>query len=731
MAAGKYADAEMEYRKSVQEAPNFAEGYYRLGVLRYQLRKGNEALDALEQAATLDPGNDRYGVELASVAIEAYQSMPAIRNLYDQAAKEADHLLQKDPNSFDGLRLRGEVWVVDRKYDDALAEFRKADRIRPNDPDLVLVMVQTLLAESDGPGAEALAQRFLSVRKDFPPIYDVLEGYYVRSKRSGEAEHLLQAEISALPRNAHARLELAGLYRSSGRDREMSQELEKITGDRNAFPAGPALVGDFYAESGRWNDALDQYRAGIQHAPEAEKTGYHKRMERALEALGNRQGALGELQAILKASPDDEEMRLRRAILLRESPDAKDRDFAIEELKLLAGQYPDDAVVHYNLAASYWAKGEAGLAWREAMQSSDLGRNYVAPRLLMTEIAQREHNSAAALEAAQQVIAIDPKNVAAHLVRARLLMESKSYGQAESELNAISAAQSGSKDVDLEFAELAAAEKKYAKAEALYRRVYSPGSSDLRPLEGLTRLYMLEGQPAKANALLQEELLRHPDSRPIRILLASAAAKAGKFDLALEQYRWLESKDPKSAQTYVALGEFYQLQGKTQDALASYQTASELAPNDPNILNAMAILESNSGQAERAVQTLSKQLALDPDNAAAMNNLAFNLAETGQNLDRALTLAETVARKFPSEPGVIDTLGWVYVQRGLDQSAIRVLGALVKKHPNVAAYHYHLGVALLRGKQTRDAKRELLAALSEHPPSGLSDKIRSNLKQVR
>ena len=195
-----------------------------------------------------------------------------------------------------------------------------------------------------------MIQQFLAVRKDFPPVYDYLESNYIRTKRLADAEHLLQLEIAALPKDARPRLQLASLYRTSGRYREMSQALQTIISDRANFPAGPALVGDFYAGSQKWDDALATYRAGIQASPD-NKDAYHKRIERALEALGKRQEALGELNEILKDNPKDPDARLARAVLLRQSQDAKERDSANAELKALAVQYPSNAVLHYNLGS--------------------------------------------------------------------------------------------------------------------------------------------------------------------------------------------------------------------------------------------------------------------------------------------------------------------------------------------------------------------------------------------
>jgi tetratricopeptide (TPR) repeat protein len=655
--------------------------------------------------------------------------MPTRNNLYEQAAHEADLLLKKDPNSFDGLRLKGDVLVIDRKYDDAMSQFRKANAIKANDPNVILAMAQVLFAQNRNREGEELVEQFLTARQDFSPIYDVLEAHYIRTNRLADAEHLLRLEIAALPKNSHARLELAGLYRASGRNQEMSQVLEKIVADRTTFPTWPILVGDFYSEHGKWDDALIQYSAGIEQS--SDKDLYHRRIARALKAAGKRDAAVVELSEILKTNPKDPDVRLARAELLRESKDAKEREMAIGELKALSAQYPQNAIVHYNLGLSYLAQGDPGTAYKELQKSAALRKDYVAPRLILAEMAQGARNYAAAQQNADEVLAVDPNNFDAGLLRAAALVGSKSYRQAESDLNALSKRKPDSKEVNLELAALAAGEKDYTKAEDLYQRLYRPGSTDLRPLQGLLELCVLQHRPEKAQALLEGELKQEPDSRPVRLLLASVATQEGKFDIASQQYRWLQSKDPKSAQGFSSLGDLYQMQGATQDALASYEKARELAPSDPKILSAIAILESRSGQPQLAIATLNKELALAPNDAAAMNNLAFNLAETGTDLDRALTLSQKVARQYPNDPGVIDTLGWVYTKRGLNQSAIQVLRALVKKYPNEPTFHYHLAVALLQGKQAADAKVELLAALSQHPPKELSDRIQENLAQVR
>jgi len=331
---------------------------------------------------------------------------------------------------------------------------------------------------------------------------------------------------------------------------------------------------------------------------------------------------------------------------------------------------------------------------------------------------------------ANEILAVDPTNADGKLWHAAGLLGSKAYPQARVELNALLQAYPDSPNVNLHAAVLDAAEKKYDAAELRYLRFYKPGQQDLRPLEGLVQLYTEQKQTDKAMKLIDNELRQAPDSPALHLLLASTAISAGRLDLATQQYEWLRSKDPKSVLAYASLGDLYQLKGDINSALVSYQKAQELAPNNPGITAIIAFLQTASGKEIEAVANLEKELALDPQNTVTMNNLAFALADTSTELDRALTLAQTAQRKAPNNAGIADTVGWVYVKKGLNDSAIQIFNALVKKYPDQAAFRYHLGVALLQKGQPEEAKSEFVISLSKNPPKEMADKIKQILSKL-
>ena len=144
----------------------------------------------------------------------------------------------------------------------------------------------------------------------------------------------------------------------------------------------------------------------------------------------------------------------------------------------------------------------------------------------------------------------------------------------------------------------------------------------------------------------------------------------------------------------------------------------------------IAFLQNASGKEVEALTNLRKQLAIDPQNTIAMNNLAFMLADTSTDLDQALTLAQAAQRKAPNNPGVTDSLGWVYAKKGLNDSAIQIFSGLVRKYPDEPSFRYHLGIALLQKGQTAEAKSELVISLSKSPPKDIADKIKQILAKL-
>jgi tetratricopeptide (TPR) repeat protein len=730
-AKGKYADAAINYRKSIQKLPQVAEAHNRLGLAESKQGHPIEAYQEFQQAVTLAPNRDDIRIQLADVALAIYQATPSRpKVLYDQVANTADRLLKTNPKSFDGLRIRADVLSIDNRLDEAVTTFKQADAARPMDLAVVYPMVQVLFRLNRIQEAEDLAQRFLQVHKDEASVYDLLVAQYIKDKRTGEALDLMKSKVANLPTDPESRLQLAALYRDLKLEPEMSQTLQTILNDPKKFPRGHAYVGEFFASSGKWDDALREYEAGTR-ANSKDRAFYQKLSAKVLIVQGERKEAIDKLNQVVTGTPDDDDARAARAFLLRESNDPKQLDLAIAELNAIIAKNPNHPIARYNLGLAYLAKNDLASARSQLSESAKQDRFYIEPRLALAEMSQKARNYGETIRWADEVLAVAPSNLNARLWKGGGLIGSKAYQAARGELDAVLRDSPNFIEANLHMAVLDASEKRYKEAEDRYLRFYKPGQKDLRPLEGLIQLYVEQRQTDRALKLLDQELKQAPDSTSVHLLLASTALRAGNLGLATNEYEWLREKDPKSIQVNVSLGEIYQLKGDVNSALKSYEKAREFAPNDPRIIAIIAYLQQTAaGQNNEAIKNLRKQLSLDPENTVALNNLAFALADTGNDLDQALSLVERAQKKAPGNAGIADTLGWVYTKKGLNDSAIQIFTALVRKYPDEPAFRYHYGVALLQKGETAEAKAEFIISLSKNPPKEMADKIKQILSTV-
>jgi Flp pilus assembly protein TadD len=92
------------------------------------------------------------------------------------------------------------------------------------------------------------------------------------------------------------------------------------------------------------------------------------------------------------------------------------------------------------------------------------------------------------------------------------------------------------------------------------------------------------------------------------------------------------------------------------------------------------------------------------------------MMRTGGNLDVALSLAQTARRGMPTSPGVADTLGWIYYQKGAYHSAVGSLREALRlsqqgNSPDNPQLHYHLGMAYAKSGQPTLARQHLQQAL--------------------
>ncbi len=734
-AQGKYAEAELNYRKAIQKNGNWGEAFYQLGLTVVKEGKVVDGYRDLVRAVQLLPDRDDVKVKLADLALAIFMGdrrRPQVP--WDEAVKLSDELLKKNPKSFDGLRLKGHLAAASQNMKDAEDFYYRANAVKPMEPEVVLGLTQVLFQEGRSKQAEDLALALIAKNKAYGPIYDVLIRRKLQEKDLAGAEQILKTKHANNPSDAGAALELARFYAGSSREADMKAVLREMLDNPKAFPQADLQVGDFYALLRRWDEARNFYEQGAQantgKGKEAQRLVYLKRVADTWMVQGKNPEAYKVVDEILKEQPGDEGAAAVKASSLIATRNPDNLSKAIALLQPLIAKNDNNATLHYTLGRALAAKGDLDAARPEFVKAIQKNQTYLEPRLALAEMAQLKGDYQTVLRYANEILQVNPNLTRVRVLRAVSLINTGNSADGRKELTALEKAYPQDKELQLQLGVLELHDKHFKEAEEYFRKLATAESADVRPLSGLTQTLAAEGQLDKAVALLAGELKKSPNNNQLHYLYASTAVLAGRYDTAIEEFQKLAAANPKMPQVYMALGNAYRLKGDDSQALFSLEKAAALAPKDPAPIVAEAELFTRAGRTPQALAKYRAALEIAPNNPTLLNNVAYLLADTGGSLDEALKYARRALQIDSKQPRYSDTLGWIYFKQKLNDSALQVFRTLTASNPDNPTFHYHLAMVLLQKGDKNTAKTELQNALSKKPSGEIRHDVEAALSKI-
>jgi len=399
----------------------------------------------------------------------------------------------------------------------------------------------------------------------------------------------------------------------------------------------------------------------------------------------------------------------------------------VRELQTLSGQNPNDASLLLQLGQAYRLKGDLNAARGEFTESIKKQKDLIGARYELAEVSLMSGRPADAVQQANRILELRPNDRRARLLRTGGLIATGDAAEARGELAQLIKQFPSDTEPRLQLGLLAIAEKKYSDAIEVLSKHRASG--DPRVNTGLAVAYLHQKQYDKAREALNEGLKNEPDSPMLLERLADTEALTGQYDLAIDHLQKLLSSDPKSVNLLRRMGEVYELKGDRGNEIASYRQACELAPNDLTAGLSLADALARAGRTNEARAEFQRVVKAHPENAPALNNAAFFLADSGGDLDEALRLAQHALEKSPGQPGFSDTVGYIYLKKGLNDSALQTFSNLARKYP-YAIFRYHLGLALYVKGDKAAARKELQGALTGHPSPGDEARIRELLQKI-
>lgn len=648
----------------------------------------------------------------------------------------------------------GEMRLAILTYDEALN--RSPDDIR-----VIVAAAGALYRANEYERADRLLKKAAHSELAGSELKQLQLQSFMRRGEIDSAGEVLKEILVADPNNQSAALSLALLEIRLRHFDDAAELLDDLsTAEPNSLPVA-AVLAELMLRQGKAAEAIQICNDAVRNLNNAEALALRGR---TYAALGEKDKAEADFEQAVSIEPNNVEAQLAKIDFHRS---AGQMDKAVVQMRQALELAPHDirlcknAVLLYLASSDQSLRREGKLLLDDALQTSpdDLELLFYKARLLMSQ---------------QTAPAIDEAKTIFEAITQRQPMASEAWLF----LSEIAAGQGRSAEaIDITLRGLAYLpnDRTLLSQRARLEGARSPQLAiptlralrELDPNDAVTAVRLAEAyiaahEPQEAIQLLksQLELQRKPQNEVrLKIALAMALYKTGKQDESEEIFSVLRQSmpdDPRPLLAQVRLlkddGLWNQLdlavagwcQLHPDDVNVPLVVAKELAaskedaprkvaedllrnllqrkPDSIPAIHFLAMLLQTGGHYDEAVRLYERILEIDPENAIAINNLAWLLCEAQKQCERALELANRGLEKTPNYADLLDTRGVVYYRLGRFEQAVQDLNFCISLYPRqsskLAASNLHLAKVLVKLGRTTQAVETLKKALDQNGTVG-------------
>ncbi len=712
----------MQFRAAVESDTTSAKAHWGLARAHENLGQFTDTLEELRKTVELDNNNLDAKAKLGNYFLLVQPPMIA------ETEKVRDEILAADQSFIEGHILTASILAAQGKPDtEVVNAVNKAIALNPKRIESYVSLQRLYMTREKAAEAETAIKRGIAECPDSVTGYMEYGRFLMYANRDPEAEAQFNAALAVDASSIEARESIAEFYVTSGQMEKAERAYHELVQVQENSPESRLVLAEFYSKADRKDDAIATLNQILTETPEYVLARY-----RLSEMYLDRKDSakMGEqLDALFKINDDDLEALMLRARLKLQENKAQD---AIKDLEEILKKQPS---AREPLFLMTQAKLSFGQTEQAGAFLADLDRyhpGFFKADLLRIQAAFAAGDGARALKFANYLIekantATPTADLTAQTIQDMRVRGVSSRGLANLDLGKLAEARSDLQEIVrlsprsssamINLAKVYVTERNNEAAFGLYEKALSADPQSFDAISGLVTSAIRLNQTAKAHGRLDQMIAANAgrgDLAAALHFLKSTVFTAEKNTAETErQLTAAIELDADYLPAYSAYASFLVGENRTVEAVEQYKRVIEKRPAAP-IFTMLGILEDSRGNTTEAEKAYRRALEISPETPIAANNLAWLLADNQGNLDEALQLASLAVSKNQSSAGYYDTLGWVYLKKGLASPAVEQFKKAVAIEESnsrrsgvtpTPGYRVRLGMALAKASDKASARR--------------------------
>jgi len=392
------------------------------------------------------------------------------------------------------------------------------------------------------------------------------------------------------------------------------------------------------------------------------------------------------------------------------------RELWLESLTPLTQHYSKNQALLFNVASLHQQQANYETALSITKQLLTLNKKYYPAWGLKSRLQSSMGNHSEALTTINQALEHFKQDKAFTLLKARLLIKNKNIPLARDAFQEIADTYPLDAQVLLPLALTHLELSEHDEAKAALQKLLN-----LHQMENEAHYYL--GRIAQHRKEYEQALQHYQAMIAGREFLAAQNGivqiylAQDKIEPALTHIRKMRIEDSKHKQAYFLME--VDLLNRTHQYEASLEVLNDALKayaDNTDLRYSRAMVSEKLGNIDQLEEDLGYIIEKNPKNATALNALGYTLADHTRRLDEALDLIQQARALSPTDPAIIDSLGWVYYRMGKIDESLKLLEEAYKVFPDpeVAA---HLGEVLWQMGEHDKARDIWQEGLQKQPAS--------------